>query len=169
MSFEGALSESAELLLLLEQTGRQDDAALLSRLEAMLASQPSCRGFFVTLLTGDSKLADDPPTFLLDTLGRSPIASELLVKNLVMSSATAVVHQRKGDTHNEAGSKRVSARSLNLICKLQSTDIRPALNEMKLSLQNNGGRYAEFVSRCNYDREQRDTACSAIEKALTIE
>ncbi|MBX9572568.1 MAG: hypothetical protein K2X77_26975 [Candidatus Obscuribacterales bacterium] len=161
-SFEGALSESEELLLLLET--EPDKADLMPRLYSLLSSIPGCRGFFVCYLTGESSLADQPPDFLLDAFRKSNLAHELLVKNLVMSSATQLAHLRRGDDANAQGSAKVAMRSGHLIKKLALPEIQGYLNEMQLSLKSKQGKYADFVARCNYDNEQVDTACSAIDR-----
>lgn len=165
-SFEGALSESEELLLLLSQSKDAPTSVQVSKLDSLLSTTASCRGFFVVLLTGDSKLAEEAPSFLLDAIRKSSIAHELLVKNLVMSSATRLVHLRRHDVANAEGSAVVSARSSTLIKSLAMPELQNCMREMISSLKTKQGRYADFVARCSYDDEQIGTACNAIDKLL---
>lgn len=165
-SFEGALSESEELLLLLDANKANPSNALIAQLQGLLASVPGCRAFFVVLLTGGFAISDEAPEFLLESIRNSSIAQELLVKNLVMSSATRISHLRRSDAANAQGSALVTQRSLKLIQSLKSPEVKVNLLAMKASLKLKDGKFAEFAARCNYDSEQCDAACGAIDTAM---
>ncbi len=98
--------------------------SLLSRIEAgvspaeieagiaeLVKSENGARGFFVTYLTSDGNLADNPSPEVVRALQSSPeIVAELLVKNLAMSAAMAVTHRRNGLEEMAQGSDRVRSR-----------------------------------------------------------
>lgn len=164
LSFEDALSESEELLCELEDSGEKED--LKNRLSTMLSSLPSCRGFFVTFLTGDSKLSDNPPEFMLELMRQSPHVPELLTKNLVMSVTMRIAHEREGASENSAGSALVARRTADLIGKTQTPELRLRLNEMRSSIKTRAGIFADFLSRWAYDQEQLAAAEEAVAAAL---
>lgn len=140
--------------------------ATITRLAALLASVPTCRAFFVVLLTGDSSISDAAPNWFLELMQDSSIAQELLVKNLVMSSATRVSHLRHNDIKSAEGSALVAQRSQKLIHSLRSSEMKAHLLAMKSSLNSKDGIFSDFASRCKYDPEQCDAACGAIDIAL---
>ena len=164
MSFEDSLRESEELLYELEEDGQK--AEHIQKLETFLSATPSCRAFFVNLLTGESVLADDPPEFLLNALRKSEEVPELLAKNLVMSTATMLSHKRAGNTAKAEGSDKVACRTARLIRLMKSEQNRTKLIEMRSSIKMKAGVYAEFLRRWEYDQEQLETAAKAIEDVL---
>lgn len=166
MSFEEALRASEELLLEIEKSGTSNPN-VQNELAAMLSGLASCRGFFVTYLTGDSPLSDDTPEFILSSLDESEHMPELLAKNLVMSVTMQITHERKGDATNAAGSAQVARRSADLIRNLKSPMLRTKLNEMRLSIKTRAGVFADFLKRWGYDDEQLAAASAAIDKALS--
>jgi hypothetical protein len=164
LSFEEALRESEELLLEYEKTGYTDK--LKCELDSILAEVPSCRGFFVSFLTGDSPLADDAPDFIIEAMDVSEHVPELLSKNLVMSVTMEITHKRKGDETNAAGSAQVARRSAALIKRLKTPAMRSKLIEMRSSIKMKAGVFADFLKRWNYDDEQLAAAMAAIEKVV---
>lgn len=164
LSFEEALRVSEELLQDLEEAPSD---CLIEQLNELLSRQGSCRGFFVVLLTGESKLADQLPEYLLEALRKSSQVPELLVKNLVMSSTMELTHKRQGDLEKAAGSQLVAARSAAMISALKSDELRDKLIEMKSSIKLGTGVFADFLRRWSYDQEQLQRALAVIENQLT--
>lgn len=164
ITFEEALRESEDLLHEFEESGCS--AELQEKLSDMLSCLPSCRGFFVTFLTGDSALADKIPEYMIDLLGKSEHVPELLVKNLVMSVTMKITHERQGNVAGAQGSDLVARRSASLIAQLKSPLVRTRLLEMRSSIKTRAGIFADFLKRWNYDDEQLKSATEAIEKAL---
>ncbi len=167
MSFEEALRASEELFLEIEEHG--DTEKTRQELQAMLTEIQSCRGFFVSFLTGDSPLADDTPEFMLQAMNSSEHVPELLAKNLVMSVTMKITHVRKGDQVNAAGSEQVAARSAELIKRLKSAEVRTKLNELRSSIKMKAGVFGDFLKRWNYDDEQLQAATAAIEQAVAFD
>lgn len=164
ISFEEALRLAEELLLDLEDEGETEE--LKSQLLSILSTLPSCRGFFVTYLTGDSGLADDPPPYIIAAFDESEHVPELLAKNLVMSSSMYLQHERNGDQNNAAGSAKVRDRSQEIIKRLKNPAMRSKLQEMRFSIRSKTGIHAEFLRRWNYDEEQLLAASKLIESLL---
>lgn len=164
ISFEEALRESEELLQSLEEEGLLPE--LMSRLNAVLSGQASCRGFFVSYLTGDSILADEIPEYMLEAISKSDDAADLLCKNLVMSTAMRLTHERKGDAENAEGSQRVCRRAAALIRRIKLAAMRDKLIEMRSSIKLRTGVYAEFLKRWSYDDEQLQAVMDEIEKLI---
>lgn len=163
-SFEGALRASEELLLLLGSAAA--GAEPLSSAKELLSTIAGARGFFVSYLTGKSGVAQNPPADLLQVFCSSEIAKELLVKNLVMSSATAVHHRRNKASEQEAASIMVAELAAQTLKRLPCDDWKQIARSMQSSLQDNGGNYTEFLQRWSYDSEQKTAASAAIKQAL---
>lgn len=161
MSFEEALRESEELLHDLAEIGCTNELQI--KLNSMLSSVASCRGFFVSYLTGDSGLADEPPGYIVEYLKDSEHVPELLVKNLVMSTTMKITHERKGDSINAKGSERVARRTAQLIELVRTSLLRNKLAEMRSSIKTRAGVFADFLRRWDYDDEQLSAALAAIE------
>jgi hypothetical protein len=91
------------------------------------------------------------------------IANSVLARNLVMSAATALVHQRKGDSENAAGSEQVTKRTQTLIRKTNSDSMKKVIADMRATLAGESQEFSAFLARVNYDEEQREVAIKAID------
>lgn len=131
----------------------------------LVGTANGARGFFVTYLTDDSPLADDPSPGTLQALQAAPeIVAELLVKNLAMSTAMAITHRRQENEEMAQGSDSVRSRTLNLIDLLNRDDIAQMAAQMKESATKSEGTYASFLQRWGYDDEQRQAICHTIDR-----
>jgi hypothetical protein len=100
----------------------------------------------------------------LNALKSSPeIISELLVKNLVMSSAMVIYHTRQNAPEMAEGSQRVRSRSLDLIKSLQLSSINSLVEQMRQSLTTKEGDYQEFLQKWGYDEEQKQAMLQTLE------
>lgn len=155
LSFEAAIAQTEALL---EQIEHQpiSDADLEAAITALVSSENGARGFFVTYLTDDRPIADQPSEAVIRALRSSPdIVAELLVKNLAMSSAMAIVHRRNQNPEMAQGSDRVQSRTFNLVQKLQLEQVQTRAAHLHDSATTGEGAYAEFLNRWSYDQEQR--------------
>jgi hypothetical protein len=151
ISFEQAIGLTEEILSLSSPA----DELLQPAIAALLQTSNGARGFFVTFLTGDSPLADVPTPGILTALRSAPeIVASLMVKNLAMSTAMQLHHQRQADPVNAAGSARVQARSRQLIQALALPEIRPELQQLLDSVSTGSGEYQSFLVRWGYDQAQ---------------
>lgn len=162
LSFHESLAASEELLARFD-SGQLSQAALASEAGAILSSVSGARGFLVTLLTGEFRVSDEPAEKLVEALEEAGlVVSDLLVKNLVMSSAMAVAHERELNHQAAAGSKRVFARTAKLVRSLASDQMKARLQAMWLTLTQGSGEYSQFLKRWQYDEEQLERVRTAI-------
>ena len=95
LSFEDAIAETQ---VLLEKMASKSisDSEIQATIADLVQTQTGARGFFVTYLTDERPFIDSPSKGIINARQSSPdIVGELLVKNLVMFSASA--HHRKSD------------------------------------------------------------------------
>lgn len=163
LSFPQAIAATQSLMEQIE-AGQLDESTLEQEITSLISSKQSARGFFVAYLTSDMSLADNPSPGILKGLKSSnEVSTELLVKNLAMSSAMIVTHTRNGDRESMVGSQRVCLRTSNIIKQLESESISLQLRKLHNTIQNEQGEYQEFLKRWNYDIEQR----KAIQKSIS--
>jgi hypothetical protein len=170
ISFEEAIKQSQSLLIQAADY-KINDIELATQVTDLIQTENGARGFFVTYLTADFPLADRPSEVLVKALKSSPEAvSELLVKNLAMSSATAVSHRRNQDRAMTDGSEQVRRRTIALIQMIDLPTIAVKLKALQQSIQTSQGEYQAFLERWGYDAEQKQViltaiaACSLLEK-----
>lgn len=155
ISFPQAIAKTQSLM---EQIDRNqlDETEIKQQVSSLLSNKNGGRGFFVAYLTNEMTLADNPSSGIIDGLkSAQDILSELLVKNLAMSSAMIVAHNRNNDSENIIGSQRVCRRTCNLIQQLNLRSIEEELQRLQDTLKNGEGEYQDFLQRWNYDLEQR--------------
>ena len=131
------------------------DEVLADRIGEMVASRDGARGFFVVSLAGDSALMDRLPDAVVGQLreaGASVV--DLTARNLAMSSAMAVQHRRTGDSNQQAGSERVTARCTELLRLLDPELVKQRLEQLLEACDNRGDDVA-FLKRWGYDTDQK--------------
>jgi hypothetical protein len=159
VTFPQALGLTQQILAL-----PPDDPVVEPALTALLKTENGARGFFVTFLSGDSQLVDAPTEGLIRALRTNPpIVADLMTKNLAMSTAMELHHQRQGDAANAHGSAKTKARSGQLIDKLKLPELQQQLQKMLESAMTQGGEYQDFLQRWSYDAEQRQAIVLAIQ------
>ncbi len=159
LSFEQAIALTQDLLACESPA----EAWLESAVSALVQSENGARGFFVTFLTGDYPLADQPTAAILQGLKSSPEqVADLLTKNLAMSTAMELAHCRNHDLELAAGSATVQRRSQQLIQLLQLPALQTSLQQLQTSVTSTEGEYQSFLNRWGYDAEQRQAIQQAI-------
>ncbi|MCS6960379.1 MAG: hypothetical protein RMK91_10065 [Pseudanabaenaceae cyanobacterium SKYGB_i_bin29] len=157
ISFEEAIVRTTELLEGTDVSPEQMGEAV----QELLMTENGARGFFVTFLTGDWYQADQPSPQIMQALAQSPTpTAELLVKNLVMSTAMAITHRRNGDLDMANSSVRVQRRCRYLLQHLHHPDITPILQKMLT------GEYEAFYQKWGYDEEQRQAIAQELQSCL---
>jgi len=152
LTFEQAIAATENLLRRADLSSEELQASLIE----LLQTSNGARGFFVTFLTGDWELADHPSPAIINALKAVPTPSaELMVKNVAMSSAMAITHQRHGDIASVNSSQRVTERSLNLLHLWQSTKVKVIAQAMYDSAIGKSEAYADFLAKWGYDSEQK--------------
>ncbi|NEP01237.1 MAG: hypothetical protein F6K58_21780 [Symploca sp. SIO2E9] len=148
----------------------RDEIELIGFSEAvasLVKSQNGARGFFVSYLTSEETLADNPSPEIIEALASSPdIVAELLVKNLAMSAAMVVAHLRDDNQQMARQSQRVKSRTLHLIEKIEMPQLLEMAAQLRESALTWEGSYKLFLQRWQYDAEQREAICQAIDRAL---
>ena len=160
-SFQQAMEITAQWLGLWEQ-GELSDEVLADRVAELVASRDGARGFFVISLAGDSPLMDrlpDPLQMQLRSAGEGVV--DLTVRNLAMSTAMAVHHQRSGDGEQQAKSERVSQRCHELLQLLEPEHVKTRL-ETLLAATKGEGDDVEFLARWGYDEQQKAAIAAAV-------
>lgn len=133
----------------------------------LVHSENGARGFFVTYLTSEGNLADNPSPEVIQALQSSPdIVAELLVKNLAMSAAQAVAHRRNGNEQMARGSEQVRSRTARLIEQVKLSQVRDRAVALHESAATGEGTYKTFLQRWGYDAQQRQIICKALEQVM---
>jgi hypothetical protein len=168
ISFEDAIALTHSLLAQMEQ-GNLSEAEIGKAIAALVSSMNGARGFFVAYLSDEGAIADQPSDAVVQALQTSPeIVSDLLVKNLAMSSAMAITHRRNGNENMAQGSDRVRSRTVRLIEKLQLTAVVEKAQKLHESASTGLGEYKAFLDRWGYDAEQRQVIQRSMEGALGL-
>lgn len=153
ISFEEAITFTQSLLNQIERMNENQKEEVISNL---VKTENGARGFFVTYLTDERSLAEHPTEGVINGLKIDPeIVGELLVKNVAMSTAMSITHQRNNDEEMKQKSQRVAQRSLKLIQQLQSQIITEKIQKLQETIKTNQGEYQEFLERWGYDQEQK--------------
>ena len=131
------------------------DEVLADRIGEMVASRDGARGFFVVSLAGDSALMDRLPDAVVGQLreGGAPVV-DLTARNLAMSTTMVVHHKRTGDSSQQAGSERVSARCTELLRVLDPELVKQRLEQLLEACDDRGDDVA-FLNRWGYDTVQK--------------
>ena len=162
-SFQQAMEITAQWLGLWEN-GELSDEVLADRVGELVASRDGGRGFFVVSLAGDCPLMDrlpDPLVTQLRAAGDGVV--DLTARNLAMSTAMALHHQRAGDPNQQASSERVSGRCTELLRQLESASVRRRLECLLSAARDGVGEDVAFLERWGYDPEQKVAIAAAIE------
>lgn len=163
ISFEQAIALTQALL-----AEPLSEAELESIISALVQTENGARGFFVTYLSDERPLADAPSVGVLKGLRKSPdVVAELLVKNLAMSTAMILTHDRSENPVLAEGSKRVQRRDMQLIQQLQLPQVEVKLQQLKSTIEAGTGEYESFLDRWGYDAEQQQAILNMINQATT--
>jgi hypothetical protein len=153
LSFEQAIAKT-ETLLDQQADHSISDQDFGKELELLFQTENGARGFFVTFLTGEWQVADQNNPAIIAALTAYPQA-ELLVKNLVMSTAMAIIHRRNQNFAQVQGSERVATRTAQLINQLESPQIQAIAQQMVDSAKGDSQVYSNFLQKWGYDPEQK--------------
>jgi len=167
VSFEQAIALTQTFLDLLEQEDLSE-AVIETTVSALVKTQNGARGFFVTYLTDERALGDRPTPAVIRGLQSSPeMVSELLVKNVAMSTAMAITHTRNQNPDLAASSQQVRDRSTHLITQLQLPEVKDKAQQLYESAQTGTGAYQGFLERWGYDAEQKQAIQAALGQIRT--
>jgi hypothetical protein len=132
---------------------------------SLVATSEGARGFFVGYLTNEDSIVNDHHPAVLVGLGaQRELVSDLLIKNLAMSTAQALHFQRQNQPDMAANSQLVAQRSQQLIAKLDWPELPEQCHKLAQSAADGQGEYAEFLTRWGYDEEQKQ----AIQRIMNV-
>ncbi len=155
ITFEQAIDQTQKLISA-RLEGEIDAQEFAQGVGFLVQSENGARGFFVTYLTLEHELADQPDEPLLHALQSAPeVVSELLVKNLVMSTAMGMTHRRNQEETLAQGSERVQRRTQGLMGLLALPQVRTKAQELSRNAAGEPGVYSDFLNRWGYDLEQK--------------
>jgi hypothetical protein len=166
-TFQQAMEITAQWLGLWEN-GELSDEVLADRVGDLVASRDGGRGFFVVSLAGDWPLMDrlpDPLVMQLRAAGEGVV--DLTARNLAMSTAMALHHQRAADADQQGASERVSARCTELLRQLEPEAVKRRLETLLSAARDGSGDDVTFLDRWGYDGEQRAAIAAAIDAVAT--
>ncbi|MCP9846759.1 MULTISPECIES: hypothetical protein [unclassified Synechococcus] len=162
-SFPQAMEITAQWLGLWEN-GELSDEVLADRVGELVQSRDGARGFFVVALAGDSPLMDRLPDGLVWQLRQAGAGVvDLTARNLAMSKAMALHHQRQDDGAMQASSERVHQRCVELLRLLDPRAVKERLETLLEATAGRGNDVA-FLERWGYDAEQRAAIAAAIKE-----
>jgi hypothetical protein len=162
-TFQQAMEITAQWLALWEN-GELSDEVLADRVAELVASRDGARGFFVVSLAGDGPLMDrlpEPLVLQLRLAGEGVV--DLSARNLAMSTAMALHHERSGDGAQQGASERVQARCTDLLRQLEPEPVKRRLETLLGAARANEGDDVAFLERWGYDADQRQAIAAAIE------
>lgn len=166
VTFEQAIALTQSLFSQME-AGELSEAEIEAAITALVKSTTGARGFFVTYLTGDGPLADNPSPTVVQALQSAPdTVAELLVKNLAMSAAMAITHRRSQNEVMAQGSDRVRKRTAQIIQLVQLPAVYEQFQRLQESITTGQGSYQAFLDRWGYDEEQRQVIWQVLQQVV---
>ena len=131
------------------------DEVLADRIKELIKTKNGIRGFFAYALS-DSKctLLDKLPTSLIFILRERGVdVVEITIKNLFMTSAQILNHQKANNVEYAEMSNNISERCINLLKELDTKLVTKEINKMLSEIDNMGN---SFDKQVKYTAEQKD-------------
>ena len=131
------------------------EEVLADRIAELTKTRNGLRGFFAYALSDkDCFLLDKLPFSLIYKLNEGGDAvTDIVVKNLIMSSAQIVVHRRENNLEYMSSSKNISERCKAILQLLETRLVTNTINELIKELDNLGNSFDHLVK---YDSEQKE-------------
>ena len=131
------------------------EEVLADRISELIKTKNGLRGFFAYSLSDhDCYLLDKLPfsfVFKLREAGNDVV--EIVVKNLIMSSAQIIVHDRENNLEYKTNSENISERCKNILRILETKSVTKNINEIMNNLDNLGN---SFDNSKKYDNKQKE-------------
>ena len=131
------------------------EEVLADRIAELIKTRNGIRGFFAyTLSDKDCLLLDKLPLSLIYKLNEvGDAVAEIVVKNLIMSSAQIIIHRRNNNHEYEIASKNISGRCKTLLRLIETKSVVNSVNQVLRDLDSMGN---SFDSSIKYDSEQKE-------------
>ena len=131
------------------------EEVLADRVSELIKTKNGLRGFFAYSLSDqDCYLLDKLPfslVFKLQEAGDDVV--EIVVRNLIMSSAQIVLHDRENNLEYKSNSENISERCKNILRVLETKSVTKNINEIMNDLDNLGN---SFDNSKKYDDKQKE-------------
>ena len=131
------------------------EEVLADRIAELTKTRNGLRGFFAYALSDkDCFLLDKLPFSLIFKLNEAGDAVvEILVKNLIMSTAQVIIHRREDSHEYEVTSENISVRCKGILRLLDTNLVTKSVNKVIRGLDNMGN---SFDNSIKYNSEQKD-------------
>ena len=131
------------------------EEVLADRVAELTKTRNGLRGFFAYALSDkDCFLLDKLPFSLIYKLNEGGDAVvEIVVKNLIMSSAQIIIHQRENNNEYEIKSESISDRCKNILRHLETKKVTKTINQVIKDLDKMGNSFNKSIK---YDSEQKE-------------
>ncbi len=153
-SFTQAINISAKWCTEWEEELLSDEV-LADRIAELIKTKNGMRGFFAYALSDrDCYLLDKLPfsiVFKFSERGKDLV--EIVIKNLIMSSAQIIIHQRENNFDYKLSSENISERCKGILRLLETKLVISTINEIIKDLDNLGN---SFDNLKKYDEEQKE-------------
>ena len=131
------------------------EEVLADRIAELIKTKNGIRGFFAYALSDkDCLLLDKLPSSLIFKLneGLDPVV-EIVVKNLIMSSAQIIFHRRHNNHEYESSSEVIADRCKEILRLLETNLVTNTVNRFIKELDTLGN---SFDNSTKYDAEQKE-------------
>ena len=131
------------------------EEVLADRIAELIKTKNGLRGFFAYSLSDkDCLLLDKLPFSLIFKLNEGGVAVvEIVVKNLIMSTAQIIIHQRDKNHEYQITSEMISDRCKAILRLLETNLVAKTINQVLKDLDNMGN---SFDNSIKYDSEQKE-------------
>ena len=131
------------------------EEVLADRVAELIKTRNGLRGFFAYALSDkDCFLLDKLPFSLIYKLNEGGDAvTEIVVKNLIMSSAQIIIHRRENNDEYEMNSENISERCKAILRLLETKLVTKTINQILKELDTMGN---SFDNSIKYDSEQKE-------------
>ena len=131
------------------------EEVLADRVAELIKTKNGLRGFFAYALSDqDCYLLDKLPfsvVFKLQEAGNDVV--EIVVKNLIMSSAQIIVHERENNLEYKSNSENISERCKGILNVLDTKLVTKKINQIITHLDNLGNSFDKSIK---YDVKQKE-------------
>ncbi len=159
-TFEQAIHASITICKAWE-SGEVSDEVLSDQVGELIKTPDGARGFFVIGLASDFTLLDRlPDTLVLRLRAAGEKIVDLTVKNLAMSTAMVIHHERQSEENQKSKSERIKERCIELLRLLETNAVK---NRIEKLLKGTIGESEDelFLDKWSYDKEQREAIASS--------
>jgi len=131
------------------------EEVLADRIAELTKTRNGLRGFFAYALSDkDCFLLDKLPYSLIYKLNEGGDAvTDIVVKNLIMSSAQIIIHRRDNNHEYEITSENISDRCKAILRLLETKSVTKSVNQVLRDLDDMGNSFDNSVK---YDSEQKE-------------